>query len=72
MIFGSRYPVLKQGIVNLKSGTTFKALIWRQQGGWLILRNAQLLEGRKAAVAVDGEVTVRVSDVDFIQIVGSG
>lgn len=71
-LFGPRYPVLRQGIVNLKSGTTFKAVVWRREGEWLVLRNAELLEGKKLAVAIDGEIAVRVCDVDFIQIVGSG
>lgn len=71
-LWGPRYPVLQEGVLNLKSGTVFRGVIWRQVDGWLVLRNAKLLQGNKAVVPIDGEVTVRVCDVDFIQIVGSG
>lgn len=67
------YPVLKRGLVNLKSGTVFNALIFKQAGPYLVLRQAQLLQDRGAAVKgatpADGEVLVDRREVDFIQLV---
>ena len=70
MIFDS-YPTCRKAIVNLKSGTTLRGVIWRRRGGYLILRNAELLRARDTALALDGETLVYEREVDFIQLVGS-
>lgn len=64
------YLELKTVIVNLKSGTVFRAVVWGRRGPWLVLRNAELLQdrGNTAKQAVDGEVCVMMTDVDFIQV----
>lgn len=68
------YPVLKRGIVNLKSGTSFRAVIFRQAGPYLVLRSVEILEDRgvpqNGNAAMVGEVLVKSSDVDFIQVTG--
>lgn len=68
------YPVLKRGIVNLKTGTSFRAVVYRQAGAYLVLRNVEILEDRgtqqKGNPAVDGEVLVAHADIDFIQVTG--
>lgn len=66
------YPALQTGIVNLASGTAFRGVIWRRRGPWLVLREAELLSDRGAPASgkVDGEVLVKLADVDFVQVVG--
>ena len=68
MIFDT-YPTCHKAIVNLKSGTTLRGVIWRRRGGYLVLRQAELLRPREAPMAMDGEVLVYRADVDFIQVV---
>lgn len=65
------YPTCHKGIVNLKSGSAIRGVIWKRRGGYLILRSAELLRARETPVAMDGEVLVYERDVDFIQLVGS-
>ena len=64
------YPELRTGIVNLTSGTAFRGVIWRRSGPYMVLRNAEMLldRGRPEKRAVDGEVAVKLADVDFIQV----
>lgn len=64
------YPELRTVVVNMKSGTVFRGLIWRHAGAYLILREAAMLADRdnRAAHLVDGEVAVLRADVDFIQV----
>lgn len=66
------YPELRTAIVNLRSGTSFRGVIWRRSGPWVVLRNVEMLQDRDHAErhAVDGEVVVKLSDIDFIQVVG--
>lgn len=69
------YPELKRVIINLKSGTSIRGLLYRHANGYIVVREADLLQslGKPAGakpVSVDGEVLVRSDDVDFIQVVG--
>lgn len=66
------YPELKTGIVNLKSGTSFRCVVWRVVGAFVVLRNVEMFQDRDHTErhAVDGEVIVKLSDIDFIQVVG--
>jgi small nuclear ribonucleoprotein (snRNP)-like protein len=65
-----RYPELRTVIVNLHSGTSFKGVIWRRTGPFVVIRNAELLQDRDNAArkAVDGEIAVKLSDIDFVQV----
>ena len=65
------YPELKTGIINLKSGTSFKGVVWKVAGEFVVLRNVEMLQDRDHAErhAVDGEVIVEITDIDFIQVV---
>ena len=66
-----RYPLLERGIVNLKSGTVFRAIIWRRTGPFLVLRQVEMLSDRDSKMdpqATNGEVLVQMVDVDFIQV----
>jgi len=62
------YPALRAVIVNTKSDRTFRGVLWRRRRGYLVLRNAELLQGRGDPVPVDGEVVVPAENVDFIQV----
>jgi len=64
-----RYPVLRKVIVNLRTDRAFRGVLWARRGGYLVLRNAELLKGRSEVVPMDGEVVVPVDNVDFLQVV---
>jgi hypothetical protein len=72
MIFGPRYPERRTGIVNLKNNVAIKGVIWRRAGEWLVLRNAEYIEGRKGNLPMDGEILIRMAEVLFVQIVEPG
>lgn len=56
-------------IVNLKSGSAFRGVVWRHRGPYVMIRNAQLLQADGAQpLSLDGEVVVQQRDVDFIQV----
>lgn len=64
------YPELKAAIVNLKSGTSFRGVIWQVKRPFLVVRNVEVLSqaDRKTRV-LSGEVVVLLEHVDFIQVV---
>jgi len=62
------YPVLRTVVVNLKSGTVFRGVVWRKRFGYLILRNAEMIHGKGERIPVDGEVLIERANVDFIQV----
>lgn len=66
------YVVLKQVILNLRSGTAFRGVVYAQHGKWLELRNASIVSDRgvdlKGPRTVDGSVLVLLSDIDFVQV----
>jgi len=65
------YPELKTVIVNLRSGTSFRAVVMKCAGQFVVLRNVTMMQDRDntARKAVDGEVIVKLADVDFMQVV---
>ena len=65
------YPELKMVIVNLRSGTSFRAVVRQCAGQFVVLRNAEMLQdlGHAERHIVDGEVIVKLADVDFMQVV---
>ncbi len=66
--FGPEYPTLSQGIVNLKSNKAFRGVIWQRKGGYLVLRNAELLKAKGETVEIVGEVAIPERDIEFIQL----
>lgn len=54
-------------VVNLTTGSSLSGLVWAKRGRLLVLRDAQLLEGR-GPVPVDGEVVIEVDRIDFTQV----
>lgn len=65
----TRYPCLKRVIVNTRTDRAFRGVLWAKRGGYLVLRNAELLKPKGETVAVDGEVVIEAANVDFIQVV---
>jgi len=64
-----RYPTLKTVIVNTKTDRAFRGVLWRRAGGYLVLRNAELLKTKGEVAPLDGEIVIESSNVDFIQVV---
>ena len=65
------YPRLETVIVNLHSGTVFRALLYKRTGAFLVLRQVEMLSDRDSNMepkAVSGEVLVKLVDVDFLQV----
>lgn len=67
-----RYPTLETVIVNLRSGTVFRGVIYREAGRFLVLRHVEMLSDRDSKMdprPMNGDVLVASADVDFMQIV---
>lgn len=62
------YPEKHLVIVNTKTDKTFRGILWKRRFGYLILRQAELLKSGNEAVAMDGEVFIYRTDVDFVQV----
>lgn len=70
-----RYPALKTIIVNLRSGTVFRGVLYQETGPYLMLKQTEMLSDRDSKMdprIVSGEVLVYRRDVDFIQVVTDG
>ncbi len=65
--FKTPYPVTRQVIVNLKTGTAFRGVAWERKGEYLVLRKAEIV-GKAKAVPVDGEVAIPIVDIEFVQV----
>lgn len=68
------YPEMRRVVVNLKSGTSFRGIVWDHAGPYVLLRQVEMIHDRDnmARKAVDGEVAVLRGDVDFIQVLEGG
>lgn len=64
------YPELRTVIVNLQSGTSFRGVVWKHTGPYVVIRSVEMLSDRDntARKAVDGEVAVKLADIDFLQV----
>lgn len=67
-LFGPRYPVLRRVVVNTTSGTALRGLLWQRRGGYLVVREAELLVARQTPTPVDGEVAIPMGHIDFLQV----
>ena len=64
----ARYPTLKRVIVNTKTDKAFRGVLWQQRGGYLVLRECELLKPGGAATAIAGEVIIDAANVDFMVV----
>lgn len=63
-----RNVVRRRGIANLKSGRTFRGILWKQSGPLVVMRQAEMLEAGREPIPVDGEVVIERSEIEFIQL----
>lgn len=70
-LWGPRYPCLRRVVVTTKTDRSFRGVLWERRGGYLVLRQAELLKGRGEVVALEGELAIDERNVDFVQVVGS-
>ena len=63
-----KYPEKQNSIVNLKTNTSFRGIIWDIRGKFMVMKNVEMMtnDGPKA---LDGEVVIQLSDVEFIQVI---
>lgn len=69
--FRKSYLVKKEVVVNLKTDTSFRGIIWEDDGRYLVLVNASILQkdgGGLKPVRVDGQVVVPVAEIEFVQV----
>jgi hypothetical protein len=64
-----RSRVRQTVIVTLKTGASFRGVLYDADREALVLRGTQVLGGREGAAPVDGELVVLVADVDYLQVV---
>jgi hypothetical protein len=66
---GNSWPFRCKVIVNLKAQPdAYRGILWEQRGGWLVLKNAEVLRDRQAPVPVDGDLLIDRRDVLFVQV----
>lgn len=64
------YPYRQTVIVTLKSGRSFRGVLWQRAGGFLVLKRAEMVGRREGgALSIDGEILVPSGDVEFVQVV---
>ncbi len=61
------YPFVRRVIVVTRTDRTFKGVLWRRRRGFLVLREAALLEHGKQT-PMDGELVIDRANVDFMQV----
>jgi len=66
-----RYPVLRTVLINTKTGTTFRGILYRETRRYLVLKQAQMLRQGKEPMMIDGEVIIFADNVDFVQVVSA-
>jgi small nuclear ribonucleoprotein (snRNP)-like protein len=67
MLAWRRTAIRRRVIVNLKTDKAVSGVLWAKRGALLVLKDAQLHESGRAT-AVDGELVIERSNVDFVQV----
>lgn len=63
-----RTALRRRVVINLKSDKAIAGVLVAKRGRLLIVKGAELFEGRDKPTRVDGEVVILLADVDFIQV----
>jgi hypothetical protein len=71
-MFAWRRTAVRKRVVINQADRAFRGILWAQRGPLLVLRDAELLEAGRAPQAVDGEVVVERSKVEFTQVLATG
>ena len=58
----------REVIVHTQSGRSFRGVLWRRYGPWIVLRQASLITGNDTA-DLEGDVWVDRRNLDFMQVV---
>ena len=61
------YPYVHRVAVHTKTGKSISGVLWGRRRGFLVLREARLLEHGKQ-IPLDGETLVDRENVDFMQV----
>jgi hypothetical protein len=56
-------------ILHTKSGKTFRGVLWRKTGRWVILKAAALVIAEGQNADLEGDTWVDRDNVDFMQVV---
>lgn len=64
-----RYPTLRTVLVTTKTDKTFRGVLWVRKGGYLVLRQAEMLRARGESLPLPGEVLIDAANVDYMQVV---
>jgi len=62
------YPRKRSVIVNLKTGKSFRGILWATRVRFIVLRKAEFLKTRSEAVPVDHELVFYRENIEFIQV----
>ena len=67
-----RIPCLRQRVlVNLTDReTAIQGVLWSHRGGFLVLKDAQLVSAQRPPVPLDGDVVLECAKVLFTQVAG--
>jgi hypothetical protein len=72
MLAWRRTAARRRVVVNLRTGTTIRGVLWTQRGAVLVVKDADLLADTgttlPAPARLDGEVILERSNVDFVQV----
>lgn len=69
------YPFVRRVIVSTKDGKDFRGILWDQHGAYLIMKDAELLQGQgrnTIQTRIDGELVVPRENVSYIQVLSGG
>jgi small nuclear ribonucleoprotein (snRNP)-like protein len=69
---GNSYPFVRRVIVTTKTGQSLRGVLWQRCAGYLVLREAEVSNDRGVFRAVVGELLVDQTNVDYIQVIGTG
>lgn len=72
---GDRYPCVRRVVLVTKGSetenSTFRGILWEQRGGYLVLKETELLGPRGAVTALVGDTLVERSNVKYLQVLGA-
>ena len=70
MLAYRRLALRRRVIVNLKTEKAVRGVLTSKSGPLLEIKDAEVLEGNRPPIPVDGAVLIERSNVDFVQVVG--
>ena len=66
-----RLPRARRCLVHFRDphAASLQGVLWRQRGPWLVLRQAEQIDGAgRAPLPLDGEVLIHIGEVLFLQL----